>query len=102
MRRPQTQRKSTNAGAMMQGSKYSLEVQELARFAVSYHNEKQNASLEYKKVTNVEVQPVAGILYYITLEAADGGQNKVYQARVWIQPWMKFKSVQEFKYVGDA
>ncbi|CAA0805926.1 Cysteine proteinase inhibitor 3 [Striga hermonthica] len=83
-----------------QGSENSLEIEELARFAVSQHNEKQNALLEYKKVTNVKQQVVSGTMYYITLEAADGGQNKVYEAKVWVKPWMQFKEVQEFKHVG--
>ncbi|CAA0805928.1 Cysteine proteinase inhibitor 6 [Striga hermonthica] len=76
---------------MPPGSENSLQIRNLL-----------NASLEYKKVTNVKDQLVAGLLYYITLEAEEDGQNKVYEAKVWIQPWIKFKSLTEFKYVGDA
>lgn len=62
----------------------------------------QNAVLEFKKVSNVKEQVVAGTKYYITLEAADGGSNKVYEAQVWVKPWLNFKQVEEFKHVGDA
>ncbi|CAA0805933.1 Cysteine proteinase inhibitor 3 [Striga hermonthica] len=82
---------------MPPGSENSLEIYELARFAVAHHNHNQNALLEYKKVTNVKTQLVAGLLYYITLEAEEDGRNKVYEAKVWIRPWMKFKSLTEFK-----
>ncbi|KAL2540964.1 Peptidase family M48 family protein [Abeliophyllum distichum] len=41
---------------------------------------------------NVKEQVVAGTMYHITLEASDGGKNKVYEAKVWVN----FKEVQEF------
>lgn len=47
-------------------------------------------------------QVVAGTVYYITLEATDGGKKKVYEAKVWEKPWLNFKELQEFKLVGDA
>ncbi|KAG8371054.1 hypothetical protein BUALT_Bualt13G0047000 [Buddleja alternifolia] len=34
------------------------------------HNNKQNALLEFRKVVNVKEQVVAGMVYYITIEAA--------------------------------
>lgn len=58
--------------------------------------------MELKKVTNVKEQVVAGTMYYITLEVADGAEKKVYEAKVWVKPWLNFKEVQEFKHVGDA
>ncbi|KAL0435268.1 UNVERIFIED_CONTAM: Cysteine proteinase inhibitor [Sesamum radiatum] len=92
------------AGGVRQneGFQNSLEIEDLARFAVDDHNKKQNGLFELKKVTNVKEQVVAGTMYYITLEAAEGGQKKVYEAKVWVKPWMNFKEVQEFKLVGDA
>ncbi|KAL0459073.1 UNVERIFIED_CONTAM: Cysteine proteinase inhibitor [Sesamum latifolium] len=92
------------AGGVRQseGFQNSLEVEDLARFAVDDYNKKQNGCLELKKVTNVKEQVVAGTMYYITLEAAEGGQKKVYEAKVWVKPWMNFKEVQEFKLVADA
>ncbi|KAL3621915.1 hypothetical protein CASFOL_030241 [Castilleja foliolosa] len=85
-----------------EGSQNSLEIDDLARFAVDEHNKKQNALLEFKKVTNVKEQVVAGNMYHITLEAANGGQKNVYEAKVWVKPWMNFKEVQEFNLVGNA
>ena len=47
-------------------------------------------------------QVVSGSMYYITLEATDGGKKKRFETKIWEQPWLNFKEVQEFKYVGDA
>ncbi|XP_073063233.1 cysteine proteinase inhibitor-like [Primulina eburnea] len=85
-----------------EGSQNSIEIEDLARFAVEEHNKKQNALLEFKNVKNVKQQVVAGTMYHITLEATDGGKKKVYEAKVWVKQWMNFKEVQEFKHVGDA
>ncbi|GAB2211959.1 hypothetical protein Droror1_Dr00025299 [Drosera rotundifolia] len=84
------------------GFENSLQIDSLAKFAVDQHNSKENALLEFKKVVNTKQQVVAGTMYYITLEATDGGKKKVYEAKVWVKPWMNFKEVQEFKYLGDA
>lgn len=62
----------------------------------------QNALLEFEKVVSAKQQVVSGTLYTITLEAKDGGQKKVYEAKVWEKAWLNFKEVQEFKLVGDA
>ena len=62
----------------------------------------QNALLEFKRVVKVKHQVVAGTAYYITLEATSGGQTKVYEAKVWEQPWMDFKQLVEFKLISDA
>ncbi|KAF5930274.1 hypothetical protein HYC85_031147 [Camellia sinensis] len=61
-----------------------------------------NACLEFSKVVNAKQQVVAGMMYYITLEATNGGQKKAYEAKVWEKSWMKFKELQEFKPIGDA
>ncbi|KHN35444.1 Cysteine proteinase inhibitor [Glycine soja] len=84
------------------GSQNSVEIDALARFAVEEHNKKQNALLEFEKVVTAKQQVVSGTLYTITLEAKDGGQKKVYEAKVWEKAWLNFKEVQEFKLVGDA
>ncbi|XP_051134333.1 cysteine proteinase inhibitor A-like [Andrographis paniculata] len=85
------------------GSHNSLEIENLARFAVAEHNKKQNALLEFKRVTNVKEQVVAGKMYYITLEAEEGGsgQKKAYEAKVWEKSWMNFKELQDFKPITD-
>ncbi|KAE9462193.1 hypothetical protein C3L33_05911, partial [Rhododendron williamsianum] len=83
-----------------EGSANSLEVDNLAKFAVDEHNKKENALLQFGKVVNVKQQVVSGTVYYITLEAKDGDQKKVYEAKVWVKPWLDFKEVQEFKLIA--
>ncbi|CAN1145413.1 Cysteine proteinase inhibitor [Linum perenne] len=85
-----------------QGSANSLEIDDLARFAVDHHNQKENALLEFKGVVGTKEQVVSGTIYHITLEATDGGKKKTYEAKVWVKPWLNFKEVQAFKHVGDA
>ncbi|XP_054819442.1 cysteine proteinase inhibitor-like [Prosopis cineraria] len=86
----------------VQGNQNSLEIDNLARFAVEEHNKKENALLEFGRVINAKQQVVAGTLYYIALEATDGGKKKVYEAKVLEKPWLNLKEVQDFKLVGDA
>ncbi|KAJ1384124.1 Proteinase inhibitor I25, cystatin, conserved site [Sesbania bispinosa] len=84
------------------GSQNSLEIDNLARFAIEEHNKKQNALLEFARVVSATQQVVSGTLYHIKLEANDGGKKNVYETKVWEKPWMNFKEVQEFKLVEDA
>ncbi|XP_060172518.1 cysteine proteinase inhibitor-like [Lycium barbarum] len=84
------------------GSENSVKYQDLARFAVQDFNQKQNALLEFVKVLSVKQQVVSGMMYYITLEAIDGGKKKTYETKIWVKEWEKFKEVQEFKLAGDA
>nr|GMD61668.1 cysteine proteinase inhibitor A-like [Ipomoea batatas]GMD64816.1 cysteine proteinase inhibitor A-like [Ipomoea batatas]GMD69753.1 cysteine proteinase inhibitor A-like [Ipomoea batatas]GMD73674.1 cysteine proteinase inhibitor A-like [Ipomoea batatas]GME06462.1 cysteine proteinase inhibitor A-like [Ipomoea batatas] len=92
----------TGGVSQVEGFQNSIEFDDLARFAISEHNKKANAKLEFGKVVNVKRQVVSGTMHYITLEAADGGQKKVYEAKVWDKPWENFKEVQEFNLVGNA
>jgi hypothetical protein len=85
-----------------QGSQNSLEIDSLARFAVDEHNKKQNALLEFARVVKAQEQVVAGTMHHLTLEAIEAGQKKIYEAKVWVKPWMNFKELQDFKHVGDA
>ncbi|KAK7314067.1 hypothetical protein VNO77_39276 [Canavalia gladiata] len=84
------------------GSQNSAETEALARFAVDEHNKKQNALLEFTRVVRAREQVVAGTLHHLTLEAIDAGQKKIYDAKVWVKPWMNFKELQEFKHADDA
>ncbi|KAK7300277.1 hypothetical protein RJT34_11119 [Clitoria ternatea] len=84
------------------GTQNSVEIENLARFAVDEHNKKQNAVVEFVKVISAKQQVVSGTLYYITLEVNDGGKKKVYETKVLEKPWLNFKEVEEFKLVGDA
>lgn len=57
--------------------------------------------LEFAKVLKAKEQVVAGKMYYLTLEAVDAGKKKMYEAKVWVKPWMNFKELQEFKYAQE-
>jgi hypothetical protein len=41
-------------------------------------------------------------MHHLTLEAVDAGKKKLYEAKIWVKPWMDFKELQEFKDAGDA
>ncbi|KAK3205361.1 hypothetical protein Dsin_019407 [Dipteronia sinensis] len=86
----------------VEGSANSVETDELARFAVDEHNKKQNSMVEFGRVISTRQQVVSGTIYYITLEAKDGDKKKVYEAKVWVKPWMHFRECQEFKLLSDA
>ncbi|KAI3437017.1 uncharacterized protein J3R85_005743, partial [Psidium guajava] len=61
-----------------------------------------NALLEFARVLKAKEQVVAGTMYHLTLEAVDAGKKKIYEAKVWVKPWMNFKKLQEFKYAQDV
>lgn len=79
------------------GSENNNEIVNLARFAVDEHNKRANCLLDFAKVLKVKEQVVAGKVYHLTLEAIDAGKTKIYEAKVWVKPWMNFKQLQEFK-----
>ncbi|PRQ55767.1 putative Cystatin domain-containing protein [Rosa chinensis] len=83
------------------GSENSLETESLGRFAVDEHNKKENALLEFVRVVKAKEQVVAGTLHHLVVEAIDGGKKKLYEAKVWVKPWLGFKEVQEFKHAED-
>ncbi|XAR48315.1 hypothetical protein NMG60_11031086 [Bertholletia excelsa] len=84
------------------GIQNSAEIESIARFAVEEHNKKENALLEFAKVLKAKEQVVAGKIYHLTLEAIDAGKGKIYEAKVWVKPWMNFKQLQEFKHTHDT
>ncbi|KAE9596292.1 hypothetical protein Lal_00048654 [Lupinus albus] len=87
---------------VVEGRQNSVEIENLARFAVQEHNKKQNALLEFVKVISAKTQVVSGTLYDITLEATGGGRTKVYETKVLEKLWLNFKEVQEFKLLAHA
>ncbi|CAG7877782.1 unnamed protein product [Brassica rapa] len=80
----------------------SDEVESLARFAVDEHNKKQNSLLELARVVKAKEQVVAGTMHHLTLEIVEAGKKKLYEAKVWVKPWLNFKELQEFKPASDA
>ncbi|XVF82481.1 hypothetical protein PTKIN_Ptkin16aG0052100 [Pterospermum kingtungense] len=84
------------------GSQNSAELESLARFAVDEHNKKENAMVEFVRVVKASEQVVAGTLHHLTVEAIDAGKKKLFEAKVWVKPWLNFKELQEFKHAGDC
>lgn len=80
----------------------SVEIDELARFAVDEHNKKENALLEFARVVKAKEQVVSGTLHHLTLEAIDAGKKKLYEAKVWVKPWLNHRELREFTHVGDG
>lgn len=62
----------------------------------------KNSLLEFSRVVRTQEQVVAGTLHHLTLEAIEAGEKKLYEAKVWVKPWLNFKELQEFKPAGDA
>lgn len=85
-----------------QGASNDAEIESLARFAVEEHNKKENALLEFARVVKAKEQVVAGTLHHFTIEAIEAGKKKLYDAKVWVKPWMNFKELQEFKHADDS
>lgn len=82
----------------------SLEMDELAKYAVSEHNNRENAvtKLSFSKLLRAQQQVVAGTMYHLTVEVLKSGEAEVWEAKVWIKPWEKFKALQEFKFLRKA
>ncbi|KAF7819163.1 cysteine proteinase inhibitor [Senna tora] len=83
------------------GTRNSAEIDNLARFAIQEHNNQQNTLLEFARVLKAKEQVVAGKLYHLTMEASDAGKKKIYEAKVWVKPWMNLMQLEEFKHVQD-
>ncbi|KAL0304575.1 UNVERIFIED_CONTAM: Cysteine proteinase inhibitor 12 [Sesamum radiatum] len=83
-------------------SNANADTHSVARFAVDQHNTKENGLLELVRVVEAREQVVAGTLHHLILEVLDAGKKKLYEAKVWVKPWMDFKQVQEFKHVRDV
>lgn len=85
-----------------ESSQNSVEIDALAQFAVQEHNKKENALLELSRVVKAQEQVVSGIMHHLTLEVVDAGKKKLYEAKIWVKPWLHFKELHEFKHVEDV
>ncbi|GMH08103.1 hypothetical protein Nepgr_009943 [Nepenthes gracilis] len=84
------------------GFQNSAKFESLGRFAVDEYNKRENALLVFARVLKVKEQVVAGKLYHLTLMAIDANRKKIYEAKVWVKPWVNFKQLQEFKHAKDS
>jgi hypothetical protein len=41
-------------------------------------------------------------MHHLTIEAVEAGKKKLYEAKVWVKPWLNFKELHEFKDAGDV
>ncbi|CAI9099441.1 OLC1v1036267C1 [Oldenlandia corymbosa var. corymbosa] len=82
------------------GTQNNGEIESLGRFAVQEHNKNENALLEFGRVIKAKEQVVSGMLYHLTLEVVDAGKKKIYEAKVWVKPWINFKKLEEFKHIS--
>ncbi|XP_075497894.1 cysteine proteinase inhibitor 1-like [Primulina tabacum] len=76
-----------------------VEVLEIARFAVSEYNKKDNVQLEFVKVVKSETQLVEGTNYRLVIianDAAAGNAPGNYEAVVWDMPWKHFRELSSF------
>ncbi|KAL6530587.1 hypothetical protein OROMI_028476 [Orobanche minor] len=94
--------KETKLGGLRDVAQNSREIESIGRFAVRKYNSNQNAVLEFVRVVKAKAQVVEGKLYHLTLEAVDGRKKKIYEAKVWVKPWMNFKQLREFKPAANA
>ncbi|GAB2227873.1 hypothetical protein Droror1_Dr00009701 [Drosera rotundifolia] len=85
------------------------EVQDLGRYAVEEFNKgvqqsvyaaaAKGRALEFREVVEAEKQVVAGIKYYLTVDAAEqgnGGAKRTFDAVVVVQPWLHSKKLLSF------
>ncbi|KAJ0259423.1 Cysteine proteinase inhibitor 3 [Hirschfeldia incana] len=81
----------------IRGNQNSGEIESLARFAIQEHNNRENKVIEFKRIVKAREQVVGGIMYYLTLEANEGGQMRNFEAKVSVTPWENSKELHEFK-----
>ncbi|KAG0580485.1 hypothetical protein KC19_4G176700 [Ceratodon purpureus] len=76
----------------------SVEIDELANFAVDQYKARQNqiADISFSKVVSAKEQVVQGTMYYLTVEVLVDGVAKQYDAKVWVKPWEGYKELESF------
>ncbi|XP_024392352.1 cysteine proteinase inhibitor A [Physcomitrium patens] len=76
----------------------SVEIDELANFAVDQYKSRQNsiAVITFSKVLSAKEQVVQGKMYYFTIEVMENGVPKNYDAKVWVKPWEGYKELESF------
>jgi hypothetical protein len=76
----------------------NLEIDELAKFAVSEHNNQEtNAPKKsFSKVVSAHTQVVQGTMYHLLIEVEEENKPKHYEAKVWVKTWEHFKKLESF------
>ncbi|KAJ7559840.1 hypothetical protein O6H91_04G105200 [Diphasiastrum complanatum] len=86
------------------GEENSLEIEDIAKFAVDEYNGRQNSveNVSYVRVVSAKKQVVAGTMYHLTIEVLSEDQPKLYEAKVWAKPWEQHKTLEEFKLASHS
>jgi hypothetical protein len=76
----------------------SVEIRELANFAVSQYNSGKNVvhKLSFSKVVSAREQVVAGTMYYLRIVVLESATPKLYDCKIWVKPWENFKQLESF------
>ncbi|KAK9187616.1 hypothetical protein WN944_019014 [Citrus x changshan-huyou] len=76
----------------------NVDVEGFVHFAIQEHNKKENALLEFARVLKAKEQVVAGKLYCFILQVINTVKKKIYEAKISVKSWNKFKQLWEFKH----
>ncbi|CAO2834799.1 unnamed protein product [Amaranthus hypochondriacus] len=93
-----SQKNKSNGGVPIDPK--SAKIQELGVWAVDQYNKEKKACLKFENALKAEQEMVAGMLYYIDVEASDGGPIPFvgkYEAKVLVEEWNNIMKLVEFK-----
>ncbi|XP_058103193.1 cysteine proteinase inhibitor B-like [Magnolia sinica] len=77
--------------------KSNQEVQTLGKFCVQEFNKtSRRGPIAFSQVVKAEKQVVSGIKYYLTIEAAEGGVKRTFDAVVVVKEWLHSKELLSF------
>lgn len=76
--------------------KSNKEVQDLGKFSVDEFNKNHQTHIAFSEVVKAESQVVAGIKYYLKIEAVEDGVKKAYDAEVVVKAWLNSKELLSF------
>ncbi|KAH9301035.1 hypothetical protein KI387_012618, partial [Taxus chinensis] len=76
---------------------HNTDIQRLAHFAVEQFNKQQHGDLSFSKVVKAQEQVVSGMMYYLTIQAVNGGELGLYDAKILVVAWRNITQLQEFK-----
>ncbi|KAG7567251.1 Cystatin domain [Arabidopsis thaliana x Arabidopsis arenosa] len=64
-------------------------VDDIAKFAITRNNKKNNSPLKLQTVVSGESQVVCGIIFRLIIDVSEGedGDSKTYEAEVYQPPW---------------
>lgn len=79
----------------------SPDVARLAKLVTDKLSEGDNKERKVVEVVKVGVQVVSGTLTHLTLKITDGSEERLYEARIWEQPWLNKTEITKLEPLGD-